>query len=396
MPRNETVIGVFVASPSDVSEERKALESVVHELNKTWSKNLNLRLDLIKWETDIYPGFGEYSQDVINEQVNDEYDVFVAIFWGRSGTPTKRAESGTIEEFNRAYNKYKADADSVDIMVYFKDHPIPPSKMNYEQLKIIQDLKHELGEKGGLYWEFENTEDFESLLRSHLSKVAQKWSSKSNAIINSANLTGSTDLAVNNVVTLYEDEYEEYGLIDYLEIYEDRMFDMTAALASMSEATEKIGNQFTRRTDEINSLLEAGEHSDPKKARRVIKLSSDDMERYSEILELQITISSKSREEAFDALSKALSFYVDFKYEDNLSDLSDFEESLKQMIDAASGTLEGFAGYRETVSSLPRLTIQLNKAKRRVVNVLDSVLEEIKTTISSSNDVLAIIKELKN
>ncbi|WP_421287177.1 hypothetical protein [Aeromonas veronii] len=69
MPRNETVIGVFVASPSDVSEERKALESVVHELNKTWSKNLNLRLDLIKWETDIYPGFGEYSQDVINEQV---------------------------------------------------------------------------------------------------------------------------------------------------------------------------------------------------------------------------------------------------------------------------------------------------------------------------------------
>lgn len=106
MPRNETVIGVFVASPSDVSEERKALESVVHELNKTWSKNLNLRLDLIKWETDIYPGFGEYSQDVINEQVNDEYDVFVAIFWGRSGTPTKIAESGTIEEFNRAYNKY--------------------------------------------------------------------------------------------------------------------------------------------------------------------------------------------------------------------------------------------------------------------------------------------------
>lgn len=277
-------------------------------------------------------------------------------------------------------------------MVYFKDQPIPPSKMNYEQLKIIQDLKHELGEKGGLYWEFENTEDFESLLRSHLSKVAQKWSSKSNAIINSSNPTVSTDLAVNNVVTLYEDEYEEYGLIDYLEIYEDRMFDMTAALASMSEATEKIGNQFTRRTDEINALMEAGEHSDPKKARRVIKLSSDDMERYSEILELQIAISSKSREEAFDALSKALSFYVDF----NPSDLSDLEDNLKQMIDAASGTLEGFAGYRETVSSLPRLTIQLNKAKRRVVNVLDSVLEEIKTTISSSNDVLTIIKQLKN
>lgn len=397
MPRNETIIGVFVASPSDVSEERKALESVAHELNKTWSKNLNLRLDLIKWETDTHPGFGAYSQDVINEQINDEYDVLIAIFWGIIGSPTQMAESGTIEELDRAYRKYEADKDSVDIMVYFKDQPIPPSKMDFEQLKSIQDLKNTLGEKGGLYWIFENTEDFESLLRSHLSKVAQKWSSRSNITINSTNHENSTTLAINKTeeaAPLYEDE--EYGLLDYAEIYEDRMFDMTAALASMSEATEKIGHQFNRRTDEINALKEAGEHNDPKKARRVIKLSSDDMDRYSEIMELQIKLSSKSREEAFDALSKALSVYVDFKDQDNLNDLSDLEDSLKQMRDAASGTLEGLSGFRETVANLPRLTIQLNKAKRRVVKVLDTVLEEVKTTISSSNNVLVIINELKH
>lgn len=85
MPRSETIIGTFVASPSDVEEERTALESVVVELNKTWSKSLNLRLDLIKWETDVYPGFGQYPQDVINTQIGDEYDIFIAIFWGKIG-----------------------------------------------------------------------------------------------------------------------------------------------------------------------------------------------------------------------------------------------------------------------------------------------------------------------
>lgn len=178
VPRNETVLSVFVASPSDVSEERKALESIAYELNKTWSNNLNLRLELIKWETDSFPGFGDYSQDVINKQINDEYDVFIAIFWSKIGSPTKVSESGTLEELERAYNKYQKDAHSIDLMVYFKDQAIPPSKIDSEQLKKIQELKLKLGTQGALYWTFESIENFESLLRVHLSKIAQKWSSK--------------------------------------------------------------------------------------------------------------------------------------------------------------------------------------------------------------------------
>lgn len=160
MARNETVINVFVASPGDVNEERSALEAIITELNRTWSKNLNLRLDLVKWETNIHPNFGSYPQDVINQQLNDEYDVFIALFWSKVGTPTNIADSGTIEEFERAYKKYKNDPNSVDIMVYFKDQAISPSQMNLEQLQKIQSLKEKMGEKGGLYWMFDNTEDF--------------------------------------------------------------------------------------------------------------------------------------------------------------------------------------------------------------------------------------------
>jgi hypothetical protein len=87
---------------------------------------------------------------------------------------------------------------------------------------------------------------------------------------------------------------------------------------------------------------------------------------------------------------------VDFKGEDNSTDLNDLEDSLIHMKDAAGEIIEGLSGFRETVANLPRLTIQLNKAKRRAVKVLNTVLEEVETTVSSSNDVLKIINELKS
>ena len=81
MPEQFTNLKVFVASPSDVSEERKLLEQVVIELNKLIGTRLKYRLELIKWESDTYPGLGDDAQDVINKQIGDDYDVFIGIIW---------------------------------------------------------------------------------------------------------------------------------------------------------------------------------------------------------------------------------------------------------------------------------------------------------------------------
>ncbi|EPG2128157.1 DUF4062 domain-containing protein, partial [Acinetobacter baumannii] len=74
MPQQQVILNVFLASPSDVSYEREVIQNIINELNKTWSKNLNLRLELLRWETDVVPSFGEYSQGVINQQIGSDYD----------------------------------------------------------------------------------------------------------------------------------------------------------------------------------------------------------------------------------------------------------------------------------------------------------------------------------
>ena len=388
MPRSETIINVFVASPSDVAEERNSLEIVVHELNKTWSKKLGLRLDLIKWETDVYPSFGDSAQDVINNQINDSYDIFIAIFWSKLGTPTKKSISGSVEEFERAYSKYKRN-EEVDIMVYFKDQAIPPSKMDFEQLKGIQDLKTQLGEKGGLYWTFDGTENFESLLRVHLSQVAQKWASK----------TSTALTEVRQLVEIKEeeciDEFEDFGLLEYIDIYEDRISEMTASLAIMAEATERVGNQFNRRTEEITELGEIGE-SNKAKARKIIKLTSHDIDRFTEITNGQIEITSKSREEAFHALSMALSVYVDFiNTNEPDEELIELENSLISMRDVTEETIKSIIEFQTSLSNLPRLTVHVNRSKRLAVKALDSVLKEVATTNQSATNVLKSVLALK-
>lgn len=69
MPRNERVIVVFVASPSDLDPERNRLEEVIRELNVTWSRLLGVRLDLVRWETHGFPGIGEDAQDMLNHEL---------------------------------------------------------------------------------------------------------------------------------------------------------------------------------------------------------------------------------------------------------------------------------------------------------------------------------------
>ena len=69
MPRNETVLVVFVASPEDVEPERNRLEEVIRELNVAWSRTLGVRLDLVRWETHGYPGIGSDAQDVLNREL---------------------------------------------------------------------------------------------------------------------------------------------------------------------------------------------------------------------------------------------------------------------------------------------------------------------------------------
>ncbi len=62
-----------------------------------WEEVKDFVLFLFDGEKDVYPSVAEYGQQVINQQVEGKYDLFVGIMKGRFGTPTPQAGSGTEE-----------------------------------------------------------------------------------------------------------------------------------------------------------------------------------------------------------------------------------------------------------------------------------------------------------
>jgi len=396
MAKTQTILQVFVASPGDVVDERKILEDVISEFNVTWSDTQKVRLDLLKWETHSRPGFGEDAQDVINQQIGDEYDIFMGIMWGRFGSPTNRAESGTEEEFERAYARLAASPGSVQIMFYFKDAGIPPSKLDPEQLAKVQAFKRRISsEHGGLYHEFETAEEFQTKARIHLSKLVQDWFATPAATAATKTTTTPPPTLdpvdpLANLKSLSDDEEEE-GLIELAERASDAMASVVGVVTKMVEAINDVGEKLQQRTDEVNKLTAGGAIPDAKAVKRVSNYAANDLEVYVNRMSVEIPEFHKQHTAAMDAFGKiAIISATDLD-----EDPDDIRATLAQIQEYRVGISTSsisLSEFRKTTAGLPRMTTAFNRARKRAVAVMDDLLVQFRSAARQSEDVEELLK----
>jgi hypothetical protein len=165
------IFKIFLASPGDTKDERLAADEVVDEINKSIGSRDNFRLELLKWENDTYPSMGIDGQDVINQQIGSDYQIFVGIMFKKFGTPTKRAGSGTAEEFELAYERF-TNKNDIQIMFYFNSCPIPQDA-DLMQFQKVREFKKKIEDLGAYHKPFESTKDFEKKLRMDLTRYVK-------------------------------------------------------------------------------------------------------------------------------------------------------------------------------------------------------------------------------
>jgi formylglycine-generating enzyme required for sulfatase activity len=169
------VLRIVVASPGDVQAERDALPVVLEELNGGIAAEHGLRLELGRWETDAYPGFHlQGPQGLIDPILRiEDCDVLIGIFWKRFGTPTKEAGSGTEHEFRQAYAAWKQHGRP-QIMVYFnQEAATPKTKAETDQWGQVLEFQEHFP-KEGLWWPYQGKEQFERLVRNHLTQFLRQ------------------------------------------------------------------------------------------------------------------------------------------------------------------------------------------------------------------------------
>ena len=375
--RQETILSIFVSSPSDVDEERNRLEDVIRELNVTWSGDLGIRLELIRWETHAFPSFGEDPQAVINEQIPQDFDLFIGLMWYKFGTPTGRAGSGTVEEFQRAKERYDANPDALQLMIYFKDAPapVPPTQLDHKQLTSVSKFRSSLGKVGGLYWSFQTIDEFEGLVRLHLSRHVQAWR-RSQADIPQPS-SASIEEKATTEDSSDQDEDDEIGYLDLLEHFEDECSTLEKITERIGSAIAEIGEKMRARDTEISEFAAGPDAKNRKAAKRLVGKAAADMDQYVDRMELELPLFNQHLNSGMNALTRVAALSIEFNIEDeDLEHVKDDVRSVRKLRETMS-TVEGqITGFREAVASMPRMTTALNRSKRAMVNVIQRLIDE--------------------
>ena len=375
MAKTVTKYSIFVGSPSDLDEERIALEEVIKELNLTFGAKQNLVLELLKWETHSAPGISDsHPQELINKDIGDEYDIFLGLLWKRFGTPTEKAGSGTEEEFNRAVERFKENINPLQVLFYFKNAvPTSLKDINASELLKIEEFKDSISKDNLLYWEFDRCEDLKNFLRLRIPI-------RINTLIeNSTAINTKTDF----IETIEEES--EYGLLDYSEMFENLMNDSTGSLTKIAEDTEWIGGEITVKAEEITRF---SKHPNPNPNslsilfKRTAKLLND----YTSRIEIEIPIFYSSFEEGIQAGINLVNLADDFNNEDTILQLEESKESILSLRTAIPEARDGMNSFYESIKALPRIQKDINIAKKKLLIQLEDLIDKLNKTLSLSEE----------
>jgi len=161
MSYDSKVFNVMIASPGDVASERSIIRDVIYEWNAVHSRNRNIVLLPVGWESHSSPEMGGRPQEIINNQILDKCDLLVGVFWTRIGTETGEYASGTVEEIE------KHIASGKPAMLYFSGQPVHMDSVNMEQYSKLKEFKKSCQSRG-LYENYDSYSEFKDKFYRHL------------------------------------------------------------------------------------------------------------------------------------------------------------------------------------------------------------------------------------
>ena len=163
MPKQVVSYTLLVSCPGDVPDAPKQIDMAVSSFNRGFGKANGIRIDTAFWSRDAYSDMkkGHTAQEVINEQLVDDADMVVAVFWSRFGSPTKEYASGTEEEIERMLDGGKP------VMLYFIERDVPMNLIDAEQISKIQGFKKK-HQDDGLYVTLQDEAELAFRLRDEL------------------------------------------------------------------------------------------------------------------------------------------------------------------------------------------------------------------------------------
>jgi Domain of unknown function (DUF4062) len=251
--KNVNILSVFIGSTSDLAVERKEVAKAIIKAGNRLNREA-IHLAPVMWETDAISEGRQYPQESINIRQLDQCDVFVFIFHIRVGSKTPSYVSATIEEYERAFQKFEAFDGPKPICVFFSRAKIDPfsPEVNLDDIKCLRDFKLKIANDGIVFREFtEVTElcDFvEDSVSTHAREIVERLAGSQFQQAKLSELQPSLQKTPELVDLVEAKPFEEDDL-GYLELVErvtSSFETITAAFELISEQISKLGRELIK------------------------------------------------------------------------------------------------------------------------------------------------------
>ncbi|NIR27764.1 MAG: hypothetical protein GWN84_00165 [Gammaproteobacteria bacterium] len=158
---------IFLSSPGDVAEERQRIDDVVREQGALFGK-YGLQPRVWRHERSALPGVGVDAQAVVERDLPEDYEIYVGIMCRQLGTPTKRAPSGTLEEFAAARRRFLRTGKP-RVLFYFCSACEPrDDELADEQLRGVLEFR---AGYPGLFATYDDADELAAKFAHHLTDV---------------------------------------------------------------------------------------------------------------------------------------------------------------------------------------------------------------------------------
>lgn len=303
------LIKVFIASPGDVLDQRNLLENIIWQWNNEHTDSKNTILMPIRWENNSTASYriNQDGQAVINEQILEDSDILIAIFGHKIGTRTMSGKSGTVEEINYFYDKYKRG-----VGIFFVEGDSVPKEFISDYSMVEKYKKHLETEHRGIYDKFDLVK-----IRSFLTKEV--------TLLNGENFDQNAEIVNIDSSLIFNDiESDEEEQLLLLFIAESKTRDLGARWLS-EETIQKI--EIWERENNLNNYLSQNYQSAlfkleekklifPKEytSHGNVRLYSSNLELYKK---LKIIINSNSTKVNEIKIRNGVTINLNDGYEDN-------------------------------------------------------------------------------
>jgi|GEM_PF-6765709 len=382
MSSKRTVFKIFVIGPSDTNDEREIAKSVIQRVNALVGSGHNAMLEYLGWDTDVLAGIGDDGQDVINRSIGNNYDAVVGFLWSRLGSPTARADSGTVEEYELALER--ASKREINHVLWFiRNEDIDPRSTDLEQLKkaneFIERVRHADGCLTLDYTMSNLTElllnQFSTLLTTLLSEDRSNASYDGDISFNNASAISETIISDGEVIV--SEAPEASGILDFRLDLDESAEEFTHMLAGLSDSMGLLGSIMDESAVKVKSAS-AGPNSPS--AKSIMKILDDPIEAL-ELFSSEVEIKLPRIEASFMSMVSSMNGIKLINLEaQNQSAILENNAAIDSLLKVNSEVKSSMAGFLESLRASPMLSKKYRKANNKAIRSVERLIRFLESS----------------